>query len=220
MKKILAITSFWKRNVITRYIWKKTRFANIVNNSSVFRTFLKEHISLTRLYRSMQELTSDIPQADLYITGSDQVWNSDYTLDKKPDLPFYLAFLPDDCKRISYASSFGKNDITEEEKRIIQPLLKKYSALSVREDSAKTIINDMGINATVVCDPTLLCNPLEYDKIIGDTQILESDYVLLFMIGFDKKLYSIANDFCKLPGKELVVILPDCYDKNKCRGKA
>ena len=92
---------------------------------------------------------------DLYIVGSDQVWNSRIAI--RP-LDYFFEFLPSGVRRISYASSFGGKkwdylNLTEQ----ITAFLGKFVAISVRETSGKDICRDVfHVASECVLDPTLL----------------------------------------------------------------
>lgn len=64
--------------------------------------------------------------ADYYIVGSDQVWNEEITGDYQ--FSYYFDFVPDGKKIISYATSFGKNELTIDSKNItlIENLLRRF----------------------------------------------------------------------------------------------
>ena len=53
-------------------------------------------------------------KADIFCTGSDQVWNSDWH-DEIPK-PFYLSFVPDAVPKIAFSASFGKSELADWEK--------------------------------------------------------------------------------------------------------
>ncbi|WP_302457744.1 polysaccharide pyruvyl transferase family protein [Bacteroides fluxus] len=98
---------------------------------------------------------------DLYIVGSDQVWNPDIPV--KP-LDYFFSFLPSTAKRISYAASFGMEnwDYNDEFTQQVKNCLQRFSYITVREDSAVNICNDVfGCHADLVVDPTLLLGDFE-----------------------------------------------------------
>ncbi|MFW5847754.1 MAG: polysaccharide pyruvyl transferase family protein [bacterium] len=104
---------------------------------------------------------------DIYIVGSDQVWNgalSNLTT-------FFFDFVSDNKKRISYAASFASqswiysNKLTKKCKNLIS----KFSYISVREDVGVFFCEDkFNINATHVLDPTFLLSVSEYNSIINN----------------------------------------------------
>ena len=124
-----------------------------------FKDFISKYChESNHIYYSEQELKNKCPKADIYITGSDQVWGGTLS-------PNYLTYVPDDFPKISYAASFGKNQISEEHKNTIRPWLERFDAISVREDSGVDICKSMGIDAVQVLDPTLLIDAKEYPTI-------------------------------------------------------
>ncbi len=102
-----------------------------------------------------------------YITGSDQVWRSSYTF-----VPHnLLSFAPRDAVKISYAGSFGRDDLSEYSAKLMseaRSLAGKMTALSMRESSGVDIAKrNWGLNATQNVDPTLLVQRKEYEELIN-----------------------------------------------------
>lgn len=122
-----------------------------------FRNFWRKTIPTTRRYRSLEELEKNPPEADLYLVGSDQVWNLEITKNLAP--AFFLNFGKDTVKRASYASSFGVEAWNDNEvlAKDVRSLFKKFDAISCREKSGCDILRTtFGITPTCVIDPTLL----------------------------------------------------------------
>ncbi|WP_043958132.1 polysaccharide pyruvyl transferase family protein [Lysobacter sp. A03] len=139
------------------------------------------HIEIDRVMEDMSGIF------DAIIVGSDQVWRREYM----PDLQTYFLALPGDTpRRISYAASLGVDDwrFDPAESELFAGSLKKFSAVSVREDSAVELLGrELGVNSSRVCDPTLLFDadhyrrlaetPQSYVKCAGRifTYVLDSD---------------------------------------------
>lgn len=121
-----------------------------------FDFFWHKYIPTTRHYQSEIELKKDPPLADIYMTGSDQVWNPDITKEKWAT--FFLNFGDDSVKRISYAPSFGEDRRGWPEKEVeASRLLHRYEHVSVREKSGEKLLSrQFNIPSTCVLDPTLL----------------------------------------------------------------
>lgn len=101
---------------------------------------------------------------DIVIAGSDQIWNPIY---RTSDF-FLLPDFPDRIKKIAYAASFGTDSFIEERKPFYAANLSRFAAISVRESSAKEIIErDLGSEATLVADPTLLHTREEWCELLG-----------------------------------------------------
>ena len=165
-----ALQYTWKQIFFTRdLVSVPKRFGDWIKYKEL-SAFVKKHIKLTRPYYSNEELKADCPDFDLYISGSDQIWNPYFTLhgeEGKVTLTYFLDFVAEKGKKISYATSFGviKNDTLYI--NTIQPYLKKYKAISCRENEAKSFLDKMGIKSQVVIDPTLLLQKGDYNSIIN-----------------------------------------------------
>ena len=101
------------------------------------------NFSVSRRYNSFEDLKSNPPVADVYLTGSDQVWNSIHN--RGIDKVFYLAFAPEGKKKCAYAASFGMSEVPQEETEETKNLLQSYNSISVREFSNVDILNKLGI---------------------------------------------------------------------------
>jgi polysaccharide pyruvyl transferase WcaK-like protein len=135
-----------------------------ITQTIIMHRFIDQNLHLTkRTYSDYSELLSSCPEADLYISGSDQIWNTQ-NLNLSDDIKaYYLCFAPNNKPKIAYASSFGKTDFSPEEKTDISAWLSRYYAISVREDTAVGILDKLGIkNCLQVLDPTLLLTKEEW----------------------------------------------------------
>jgi hypothetical protein len=165
----------------------------------MYNSFLKQHVKLSgRKYYSVKDVTDHLPVADVYMTGSDQVWNS--TFDNFVDPAFFLAYAPRSKKRVAYAASFGREELEKVELNEISNYIHLYNSISVREKSALTILKDIGrIDVLQVLDPTLLLNKEEWSKaFIQKNKLVEDKYLLIYLIrGDEKKIFSIAQEIAK-----------------------
>ena len=176
----LNSSKVFNRNFATRFVGKILLKKSITKQCKIFNDFLDKNINLTKRYNSYEALLEDFPQADIYCTGSDQVWNSDWN--QGIEKAFFLDFVPDNKKRISYAASFGKEKLDESEIEITQKMLKKYSNISVREKSAVKIVNDLGINNVEhVLDPTLMLDQTQWSELKCDIKHKEK-YILVYQL--------------------------------------
>lgn len=161
----------------------------------VFKKFLHENLTLTKRYKYPIELKNDAPKADLYIVGSDQIWNYDYnTLN---DYSYMLDFIKDKKIKFSYAASIGKSQITESEKEIFVKYLNNFNKITVREKSAKKMLADCNIDSEVVLDPTFLLKPEEWRKLSKPLKH-SKDYILVYVMdNLHEKLIDIAEKIKK-----------------------
>lgn len=152
----------------------------------LFESFSQTYLPpFTKELKNEQDFKEQYPQADLYIVGSDQVWNLSITQSQKKI--FFFSFLKDEA-RISYAASFGGStqwSRSPEETQEINQLLKKFKGISVRENSGISILHDIfHLNGVEVLDPTLLLSSIEYDKLAEKSNLEASQdlYAYKFII--------------------------------------
>ncbi len=137
---------------------------------------LKEFLLSKKLYTRHSILKSP-PEADCYITGSDQVWN-------KLDGSYYLDFVKNGAVKVSYAASFGGRKYIGQETELIKGWLKDFSSISVREENGVELCWQLGIsNARLVPDPTLLLNAKDYRKLFVSNDNHRSPYIFLYLLG-------------------------------------
>lgn len=130
----------------------------------IMNRFVAKYIQTSqKQYKYYSELQAQPPQADVYISGSDQIWNTQNNNGFDDLKGYYLCFAPNNCKKISYASSFGKTEFSEDEYGDIAAYLKSFTAVSVRENTALKTLKRVGIeNGVHVLDPTFLLSPEEW----------------------------------------------------------
>lgn len=128
--------------------------------------FVNKKMKLTKRYTSDDELQECPPDFELFISGSDQIWNKYFTFqgEGKPTFTYFLDFVPEGRKKISYATSLGFCQTDGKYNSLVKGWLEKYSAISVRESSAQYILQHMGVKAILSPDPTLLLDVQDYDK--------------------------------------------------------
>lgn len=148
----------------------------------------------TRKYSNLQQLKSEPPQADVFIVGSDQVWNPDLTKKLDPRV-YFFSFLDDSVKRISYAASFGTSEWTlSEYDGDIAVLLSKFNRVSVREDSGCEICKRVfGRSDVVQCvDPSLLLTTTEVQELIRG-RIRPKKHIYSYLLYRSDKVYDLID---------------------------
>ena len=143
-----------------------------------FDKFDKAYLQIaTPIYHNYEELKNNPPEADIYIAGSDQIWNP--KMPNGTDLGYYLNFGDIKAKRISYAASFGVKEINKQQSIFVSNELKKFNAISVREISGVRILDKLGINSVRCVDPVFLLNKDEWVDILKIKK-LQDKYIFLY----------------------------------------
>ena len=182
-----------------------------IKKKIVFDKFLKNYLKLTPVtYRSEEELINNVPVADAYCTGSDQVWNSYWN--EGVDKPLYLSFVPAGCYKFSYASSIGNSDLTQEEANTVKPYFEDYKHITVRENTGIKIMNDMGIDGVEqMIDPTLLFPAQYWNKYTSD-KYKNQKYVVTYNLHHDGRIDKYANVLAKENGCKVYNISYNLHD--------
>jgi hypothetical protein len=170
-----------------------------------FRKFLKNQMGVSdERYTDHNQLTDIENKYDLFITGSDQVWNPFLT---DNDTTYLLDFVKDSEKKISYAASYGLKQIPNEFEQVFKMNLSDFKSISVREQAGQVITKELtGHDSTIVLDPTFLLDADEWDK-IAITPRLKSPYILCFSIMNDPEgLISFCKYLSKMTGYQIVRI--------------
>ena len=201
---------FWKRNLITKAAYLILRYPSEKLAEIKFAKMRNHYLRLTRRFKEGSEL-SDI-KADVFMTGSDQVWGP--TTDKTYDPAYFLSFVKDG-KKIAFASSFGKKGFADSDERNIRKLLEDYDDIAVREDTAISLLNSMGIKeAKQVLDPTLLIDKSEWNTLAKDEKTAK-DYVLVYQLHNNPDLEHYALEFSKKVGLPLKRVSPSLHQFNR-----
>ena len=167
---LIYLLSGGKNKALFLYCPTEKEQAYINRNTHVF---IERNLVLTpvKMYSARELYSLKRYGFDAYIVGSDQVWRRDYARGHVDS--FFLNFLPPNDKktvRLSYAASFGKDemDYTERELKTCRKALKKFRAVSVRETSGVRLCRDyFETEATQVLDPTLLLDRQDYLKLLS-----------------------------------------------------
>lgn len=132
------------------------------------------------LYLNYDVLKSNPPEADVYIAGSDQIWNTRFNNGKDP--AFYLDFGGDETRRISYAASFATEKLIGGVEEFVKEKLEKFDAISVRENSGLQILNSLHLCGTQVLDPVFLLDAEAWLSHIGNTldKLPDHPYILVY----------------------------------------
>lgn len=210
---------------IAKYIWQSKKggwgaLVSIIYRIPIFfivknkcRKFLRSKVPFTPRYSSYEELRNKPPKASLYITGSDQVWNSVHNRGFDP--AFYLRFVDASTAKYSYGSSIGMASIPESEIKPMKDSLEEYRLISTRETSAKKLLGDIGIKDVVtVLDPTLLLSKEEWSSIAKESKFKkEEPYLLIYSVESERKevIKKVAFEIAKQKGLKIYSITSDWF---------
>jgi len=154
------------------YNQRLTKTKEFRNNYLVFSKHLCK-------YDDLYQLTNAY---DVFLSGSDQVWNPRYLAVSRG---LYLLEFTDKIK-VSYASSFGVNHLSDSVFNRYKESLSKYKSLSVREKTGADIIHKMGLDCQVVLDPTLLLELNQWKNYFAPNPIINKKYICCYVMPGDE----------------------------------
>lgn len=170
-----------------------------------FKSFIESKINLSpNTYHSKKDFLDNPIEADVYCTGSDQVWNSGWNNGVIP--AYFLDFVDKkENKKISFAASFGSSKLSDDDKNIIKPLLEKYDYITVRESGSVKMLKEVfNIDSTEILDPTLQFNGDFWKALCNRERMIAEDYVLLIQLNRSGDFNKFSVQFAKHKNIKLV----------------
>ena len=164
---------------------------------SKFNSVLTPH---SKAVYNKDTIKNSVDDYDIFITGSDQVWNPNWYVPS-----YYLDFVPDSKKKVSYATSFGVSNFTEEQKNIIKDHVSTFFAVSLRENSILESEDVFFEKPVITVDPTLLLSKTEWEALCQENT-MDSEYVFCYFFGESKKNRAIAKEYAEKNNCKIVAI--------------
>jgi hypothetical protein len=167
-----------------------------------FKLFIDNYIKISNIQFTSSE---EIPKKyDVYVVGSDQVWNT--VLTGGFDDVYFFTGLKNKIK-ISYAASLeGYNhQFIKNNKEKYKKLLSNFNHISVREKEVNNLLQPIVNKAiTTVLDPTLLLNVNDYDSITLEPK--EKDYLIIYHLVWHQELIDTAKKIAEARKLEIIEI--------------
>lgn len=197
---------------VTSY-WPKT-FKSRINELLKYKLHLfggcKKEIKLRNFTKKFICKNTKNQKCSYSIIGSDQVWNPDYLKSRS-----YLLNVPNNSVKVSYAASIGKEQLAENELINFKKALKHYKAISVREKSAKDLLQPLtDKKVEVVLDPTLLVDKSEYEKLEKRPKNIRENekYILCYILGGREQMDAINK--CAKENNYKIILFSDKKDSD------
>ena len=201
----------WNSSKLKRIVYLMMKKPETVLAGKKFEQMRKQYLQLSKRYSSIVELSANKPKADIYMTGSDQVWGK--IGNEKYDEAYFLTFTNESDRKVAYAASFGNLNISAEAREMFKKMLKRYSTISTREMGAAKLIEEMGLSANYVLDPTLMLTANEWSRFCKP--IREKKYVLVYQIHNDNYVGEFALKVAKAKEMPLLRVSPMVHQINR-----
>ena len=165
-----------------------------------FAQFRQEHMRLSQVCPDAAALRRQAESYDVLLCGSDQIWSPVWL-----NPAYFLDFT--DRPKVSYAPSLGVKDMPNGMKRRkIAKLVKKFSAVSVREQEGANLLVEMeGVEPVIMPDPVMLVDKETWQSIM-DQHVPQGKYVLCYFIGDNPSYWETVAAVAQREGCEVRVI--------------
>ena len=167
-----------------------------------FNKFIYNYLNLSnRVYK--RKIPSNY---DIYIIGSDQIWNPQITNGFDPVFFGDFSFSKDSKRYIAYAASMESKNLNTEEKNFYKNSLRHFDSISVREiDLHKLLEPLIENNIKHVLDPTLMVSPNLWNH-FKSYNPNHKKYVVVYQVMTNKNTLRIANNIAKQIGAEVRIL--------------
>ncbi|MGN0505283.1 MAG: polysaccharide pyruvyl transferase family protein [Lachnospiraceae bacterium] len=182
--------------------------AKLKEREAEYKSMQEKYLHLTEPLLSFQSFKEMYDKYDLFISGSDQIWNGTLNgFSAGGQEPYFLK----DChkRKIAYAVSLGPKDTPALRSALEQNIksMKEYAAISVRESLAKDILKDYtDQQIQTVLDPVFLLGKEAYKPLFNHWLTPKEKYILLYSVNYPVGILKAA---AKLASKtKLPVLVP------------
>lgn len=153
--------------------------------------FSNKYVNLSPVCKNTSDIEK-LVQPDMYIVGSDQVWNDELVCWADG---FFLNFRTS-AQKVSYAASAGKDIFSKKYLYQLKKKIGNYSGVSVREEALQKALTDAGMQEVKqVLDPVFLLSKKHYEVMLVKPRI--HDYILLYEAEVNKNCILIARILAK-----------------------
>lgn len=195
------------------FLWNRIYyFIPVEKRLRTFEKFRKKYLQVSDItYKSTDEIQSNSPEYDYYITGSDQVWNPIYI--KYVGYSYFLDFVINNSKKIAYAASIAQ-PVEDQYINDYKKHINTFDYISIREKASLKFLHSITEKEIkVTLDPTFLIEKDEWDKIMRVPEINDK-YILVYGIQFNDELIELANRISEETGLKIVSFYSKKYFKN------
>lgn len=207
-KKILSDYKLIRTNSLKSFFSSLWYLPRNLKRKRSFKSFGDRYLDTNKkIYYSCDEIEKDIERGDIFVAGSDQIWNPALT-DGLSDV-YTLNFETDEkIKKIIYGASLGNEELLQKYASDFEEKLVGLDLISVREQSViKPLKEICGKTVEQVVDPTLLLSKDNWDNLIAENDTVSlpfEKYILVYTLFESDEVTKIANYLSKVTGLKVV----------------
>lgn len=184
------------------------RHPEFVQNEAIrmkaFELFKEKHFTkLSPVFVGYEELKKGAERYSAVVTGSDQLWSPAGL----PTNYYNLMFVPDNIRKISYASSFGVKQIPWYQISRTRQFLNRIEYISMREIQGSEIVKELtGKKAPTILDPVFMFDQKEWEQLIPAKKEFNEPYIFAYFLGNNAKHRSAVTKLANKTGLKIVVL--------------
>lgn len=189
----------FKAKSIKDFVKKSLHYKENKKNMLIFDEFKRKKLNISDEEYNESNIAKADLKYDLFIAGSDQVWNFKLT---NYDRNYFLTFASNKAKRNSYAASLGVSKLNESDEQFLKELITQQNNISVRENEGKNLIDDVisekeknMINVNI--DPVFLLSLKDWDKLIGNVNVTYNNYLFIYEVAYIPEILEFAKKIAK-----------------------
>lgn len=177
------------------------------NNSirmNAFESFQKSHFTrLSPVYKGYEELCGGSKKYSAVITGSDQLWSPAGL----PTNYYNLQFVPEEIRKISWASSFGVSSIPWYQKSRTRDYLQRMDYISMRENRGAEIVEELsGKKVPVLMDPVFAFGKEKWNVLVTEKPVEWENYIFCYFLGDNAEHRAAAKKLAEETGCKIVTL--------------
>lgn len=210
MFKIKAISRLLNPVAIDNYLLSRQKakaikdVPQVLERNKLFDEYARKHflkhVVFIDYYKQLQDRAQKYKAV---LTGSDQLWSpAGFGTNF-----FNLMFVPDNIRKISYASSFGVSKIPSYQRKTAKSFLDRIEYISMRENQGAAIVKDLtGREVPVLMDPVFVYNKEEWADIVPITKEYDFPYILCYFLGDNVEYRKRVKEFAENKNLTIVAI--------------
>lgn len=169
-----------------------------------FDEFKRIHFTrLSPVFNGYSDLCKGARRYSAIVTGSDQLWSPAGL----PTNYYNLMFVPDNIRKISYASSFGVSQVPWYQKKRTTQFLKRIEFISMREDRGSEIVKELtGRKVPTILDPVFSFDEKGWQEIISPEREIEERYIFAYFLGPNKAHRDAVRKLSEETGIKIVAL--------------
>lgn len=169
-----------------------------------FRKFKEAHFTkLSPVFKGYDALCNGARRYSAVVTGSDQLWSPAGL----PTNYYNLQFVPDDIRKISYASSFGVKNIPWYQKKRTAAFLNRLDFISMRENRGSEIVKELtGKDVPTILDPVFMFDKKGWEKLIPVKREIAEPYIFAYFLGETAEHRKVVEKAAKKLGCKIIAL--------------